>query len=155
MARRRGPDHRVDTQMFLVRVIAIASPVAALRRAIRLIEEEQFAAAFPLLTRAAKAGIPEAEYHVARSYLEGAGVPRSQAEGARWLERAASHGWLEALTLLAALCVRGLAGATSGGPSLGGGRADRLFSDEAPATPDFTSALKWARQAAERNSSEG
>ena len=80
--------------MFLVRVIAIASPVAALRRAIRLIEEEQFAAAFPLLTRAAKAGIPEAEYHVARSYLEGAGVPRSQAEGARWLERA------EALSIL-------------------------------------------------------
>src|SRR5437868_5215930 len=132
--------------MFLDRFIAIASPVAALRRAIRLIEVEQFAAAFPLLTRAAKAGIPEAEYHVARSYLEGVGVPRSQAEGARWLERAASHGWLEALTLLAALCVRGLAGAT-GAPSVGRSRADRLFSEEAPATPDFTSALKWARQA--------
>jgi len=96
--------------MFVDRLIGLGSPDAALRRAIQLTEQEKFAAAFPLLTRAAKAGIPDAEYRVARSYLEGAGVPVSQTEGARWLERAASHGCIEAQTLLAALCMRGLAG---------------------------------------------
>ena len=56
--------------MFVDRLIGLGSPDAALRRAIQLTEQEKFAAAFPLLTRAAKAGIPDAEYRVARSYLE-------------------------------------------------------------------------------------
>ena len=92
--------------MFVDRLIGLGSPAAALRRAIELIDQEKFTAAFPLLTRAAKAGIPEAEYRVARSYLEGAGVPLSQTEGARWLERAASHGWVEAQSLDGALRAR-------------------------------------------------
>jgi hypothetical protein len=46
--------------MFVDRLIGLGSPAAALRRAIELIEQEKFAAAFPLLTRAAKAGIREA-----------------------------------------------------------------------------------------------
>ena len=141
--------------MFVDRLIGLGSPAAALRRAIELIEQEKFAAAFPLLTRAAKAGIPEAEYRIARSYLEGAGVPLSQAEGARWLERAASHGWVEAQSLLAALCVRGLAGRRNGRPPGEVGGADRLFSVDAPADPDFETALKWARPAAEAGSPEG
>src|SRR5262245_12024912 len=137
--------------MVVDRLMALASPPAALRRATRLIEQEKFAAAFPLLTRAAKAGIPDAEYRIARAYLEGAGVPPSQTEGARWLERAATHGCVEAQSLLAALCLRGLAGTTSGADI----RADRLFSGDAPADPDFASALKWARQAAEAGSADG
>jgi len=89
--------------MIVDRLIALASPAAALDRAIRLIEQERFAAAFPLLTRAAISGIPDAEYRVARCYLEGTGVPPSRAEGARWLKRAAEHGCVEAQSLLAAL----------------------------------------------------
>src|SRR5258705_1944267 len=103
------------SNMFVDRLIALASPAAALRQAIRLIEQERGTEAFPLLTRAAKAGMPEAEYRIARAYIEGAGVPRSQTEGARWLQRAASHGFVEAQTLLAAPCVRGL-GPTGGSP---------------------------------------
>src|SRR5882762_7660775 len=133
--------------MFVDRLFGLASPAAALRRAITLIEQERGAEAFPLLTRAAKAGIPQAEYRIARAYLEGAGVPRSQNEGARWLERSAAHDFVEAQTLLAALCVRGL------GQS--GGAAGRLFTTDAPADPDFVSALKWARRAAEAGSAEG
>jgi TPR repeat protein len=141
--------------MFVDRLIGLGSPADALRRAIELIEQEKFAAAFPLLTRAAKAGIPDAEYRVARAYLEGAGVPASQTEGARWLERAASHGCVEALSLLAALCVRGLAGKTKGRSRGDDAGANRLFTVDAPADPDFESALKWARPAAEAGSPEG
>src|SRR5271169_6176462 len=130
------------------RLMGLASPTAALRRAIRLGEEGKFAEAFPLLTLAARAGIPDAEYRVARSYLDGSGVPRSQVEGARWLQRAASHGYTEAQAMLAALFVHGLAGATSGG-------ADQLFAADGPAVPDFKSAMKWARQAADAGSAKG
>jgi len=140
--------------MIVDRLIGLASPAAALSRAVRLIEQERFGEAFPLLTRAAKADIPDAEYRVARCYLEGAGVPPSRAEGARWLERAASHSHVEAQMLLAALCLRGLAGATSRRSSGDDARVGRLFAGDAPVEPDFESALKWARQAAETGSSE-
>jgi TPR repeat protein len=89
-------------------LIGLGSPAATLRRAVRLSEEGKVAEAFPLLARAAKAGNAEAEYRVARCYLEGSGVPASRVEGARWLERAAGRGHIEAQTLLAALCVNGL-----------------------------------------------
>jgi hypothetical protein len=51
------------------RLFGLASPAAALRRAIRLAARSRAAEAFPLLSRSAKAGIAEAEYRVARSYL--------------------------------------------------------------------------------------
>ena len=63
--------------LVLDRLIGLASPEAALRRAVRLSEQGKAAEAFPLLTRSAKAGIADAEYRVACCYLEGAGVPAS------------------------------------------------------------------------------
>ena len=134
------------------RLIGLASPAAALRRGVRLSEQGKVAEAFPLFARAARAGIAEAEYRVARGYLEGSGVPPSRAEGARWLERAAGHEFVEAQSLLAALCVHGLASVAS---SLQEGRTEGLFAAEEPADPDFGSALKWARQAAEAGSAKG
>ena len=89
-------------------LIGLTSPTAALRRAIRLNERGRVAESFGLLTHAAKAGIVDAEYRVAKSYLEGTGVPPSRAEGARWLRRAASHGCVDAQALLSALYVHGL-----------------------------------------------
>ena len=111
------------------RLIGLASPAAALRQALRLSEAGNAGEAFPLFTRSAKAGLAEAEYRVARSYLEGAGVPPSRAEGVRWLERAASHAHVEAQSLLSALCVHGLANVATGD----------LFAAEGPADPDFAS----------------
>ena len=72
--------------LVLDRLIGLASPEAALRRAMRLSDQGKVAEAFPLLTRSAKAGIAEAEYRVGCCYLEGAGVPASRIEGAHWLE---------------------------------------------------------------------
>src|SRR5258708_39878802 len=106
------------------RLFGFGSPAAALRRAVRLSEEGKAAEAFPLLARAAKGGNAEAEYRVARCYLEGSGVPASRAEGAHWLERAAGRGHIEAQTLLAALCVNGLADLRT---VAGEKQADRLF----------------------------
>jgi len=139
----------------LNRLIGLTSPAAALHQAIQLCEEGRFAEALPLLTHAAKAGMPEAEYRIARCYLEGTGVPRSQLEGGRWLERAASHGYIEAQSLLAALCVHGLAGDASDDPMRAGGpQAGQLFAVDTPADPDFKSGLKWARQAADAGSAK-
>src|ERR1700751_245345 len=106
--------------MFVIdRLIGLTSPAAALRRAIRLSEEGKAAEAFPLLTRSAKTGVAEAEYRVARCYLEGSGVPPSRAEGARWLKRAATRGHVAAQSLLGALCVHGLANGANGGRAEG------------------------------------
>src|ERR1700740_3350334 len=93
---------------FLIRLLAPVSPTAALRRAVRLAEQGDVKNAFPLLTRAARAGIAEAEYRVGRCYLEGAGVPPSRPEAARWLERAANQGYVDAQANLAMLAIHGL-----------------------------------------------
>jgi TPR repeat protein len=122
------------------RLLGLASPAAALRRGVKLAEQGKAAEAFPLLAAAAKAGIPEAEFRVARCYLDGAGVPVSRVEATRWLERAAGHDWAEAQWLLAALYVNGLAMA---------GAAEALLAESATAgDPDFAAALAWARRAA-------
>ena len=153
----------------------VSSPASKLRKAQKLIEQGRRPEAFPLLASAASAGLAEAEFLVARCYLEGAGVPGSAVEGARWLERSANQGYVEAQYLLAALYVHGVAGGTS--PVPGGIVAAR--SDEMPgeadastdpaaradlsptrpvaslfagrsvtATPDFARAAHWARKAA-------
>ena len=99
----------------LDRLLVPLSPAAALRRAVRLTEQGNVKQAFPLLTRAARAGIAEAEYRVGRCYLEGAGVPPSRAEGARWLERAANQGYVEAQAQLATLAIHGLTASADNG----------------------------------------
>src|SRR3569623_2111603 len=121
------------------------SPSAALRRALKLQEEDNPKGAFPLLSKAARAGIPEAEFRVGRCYLEGSGVPPSRSEGVRWVERAAAKGYVEAQALLATLCLHGMADA--GGVS--------LFGNQAAGEADFDAAAKWARLAAEGGSAEG
>src|ERR1700722_8223327 len=91
------------------RLMAGMSPSAALRRGVSLTEQGDVKQAFPLLTRAARAGIAEAEYRVGRCYLEGTGVPPSLVEGVRWLERAANQGYVDAQARLATLSIHGLA----------------------------------------------
>src|SRR5579872_550254 len=138
----------------LDRLIASTSPSAALRRAVRLTEQGNVKAAFPLLTRAARAGIAEAEYRVGRCYLEGSGVPPSLVEGVRWLERAANQGYVDAHARLATLSIHGLASSLDAatGPSA---PAANLFAANQAAEPDFDSGIKWARRAAEAGSADG
>ena len=93
----------------LDRLMASMSPPAALRRAVSLAEQGNVKQAFPLLARAARSGIAEAEYRMGRCYLEATGVPPSRVEGVRWLERAANQGYVEAQAQLATLAIHGLA----------------------------------------------
>lgn len=134
------------------RFLSLVSPEAAFRRASELGERGEIVKAFPLFVRAAKAGITEAEYRVARCYLQGTGVPPSRMEGARWLMRAADRGHVDAQSQLAALFVHGLAGPVSDADDE---KSGELFANEAPAKPDFASAARWARKAADADSASG
>ena len=137
----------------LDRLAELASPAIALRRGIRLSERGKTAEAFPLMAVAARAGIPHAEYCIARCYLEGAGVPASRSEGARWLRRAAAHGSVDAQALLAAVYVAGLARAEG---DVGKSLSERLFAADSPGgAPDFAAAHAWAIKAAEAGSPTG
>ena len=135
------------------RMIGFASPAASLQRAVRLSERGRQAEAFALLAYAARAGIVDAEYRVAQCYLEGSGVPPSRAEATRWLNRAATHGSVEAQVLLSVLCIQGLA--VDAISDSAGGKAASLFDGDRPAGPDFESAAKWARMAAVAGSPNG
>lgn len=136
---------------FLDRLAGLVSPAARLRRALLLSDNGRPGDAFPLMASAARAGVVEAEYRVARCYLEGSGVPPSRIQGARWLLQAANHGSADAQALLAALYVAGLmpAGAGSGSAS------NRLFEQETTGEPDFEAAFGFAEKAAEAGSAEG
>src|ERR1700677_1830866 len=127
-------------------VLSLFTAHAALRRGVRLTDKVERRAAFPLLARAARAGIAEAEFRVGRCYLEGGGVPPSRSDGVRWLEKAAAQGYVEAQALLATLCLNGL------GPEQ---TAPVLFGAPSTAGPDFETSLYWARRAAQGGSAEG
>ncbi|MER9581979.1 tetratricopeptide repeat protein [Mesorhizobium sp. M0276] len=136
----------------LDRLTVFANPTATLRRAIKLSDCGKPAKAFPLMAIAARAGIVDAEYRVARCYLEGSGVPPSRVEGTHWLRRAASHGNADAQALLAALCVSGLATAEGDGQR---SESERLFEQDLSGEPDFVTAFDLATKAAESGSATG
>src|SRR6185437_1100608 len=121
----------------------------ALRRGVRQAEKGNPKGAFQLLSRAARAGIPEAEFRIGRCYLEGAGVPPSRPDGVRWVERAAEQGYVEAQALLATLSLHGM------GPALAQAGIGGLFGGHTQMEPDYDAAAKWARKAAEGGSAEG
>ena len=124
----------------LDRAVASLSPSAALRRAIALTDRGQAARAFQLFSRAARAGIAEAEYRVGRCYLEGSVVPVSRADAARWFERAATEGHVEAQWLLAALYVHGVGTSANRQPIQGERAVACLFSGGEAPEPDFVAA---------------
>src|SRR5580700_6676130 len=96
-------------------ILSPFSAAASLRRAVRLTEQGDRRAAFPLLVRAALAEIAEAEFRIGRCYLEGTGVPPSRGNGVRWLEKAATQGYVEAQALLATLCLNAMGPEQTGG----------------------------------------
>jgi len=121
----------------------LGSPTAQLERAGQLTGQ----AAFKLLTKAAKRGLPAAWHRLGHAYLLGLGVPASLSTALRWLTRAAEADVVEAQTLLASLALRGACDAAQQG----------LF-DMAPAVagqqPNYRVALDWAERAAANGSAE-
>ena len=134
-----------------------SSPRSDLRDALALIGEGKRAAAFRKLGNAAQAGIAEAEYQVARSYLEGAGAPGSVLEAKRWLEKAAEQNYVPAQSMLAAFYVQGVPiDSPDAAPGLlAGTLSANLFgraSVQSP--PDFDQAAHWAERASQGGSHE-
>jgi TPR repeat protein len=132
----------------LERVQAVFSPTAALQRGTKLMAAGKTGPAFQLYARAGRTGLAEAEYRVGRCYLDGVGVPPSRAEGIRWLERAADHDHVEAQSQLAIIYLHGAAGAPD--PK----SAASLFDVGDIADPDYVTAMRRARKAAEAGSGE-
>jgi TPR repeat protein len=137
----------------LDRVQALFSPEAAVRWAEALIAAGKPRPAFQHYVRAARSGLTEAEYRIGRCYLEGVGVPLSRAEAVRWLERAGDHGHAEAQSLLALLYLHGMAYQRR--PEVGTMAANSFFSANETTGPDWMTAARWARMAAENSSAEG
>ncbi|MGH7057042.1 MAG: tetratricopeptide repeat protein, partial [Acetobacteraceae bacterium] len=137
---------------FTDRLAGALSPNAALARAERAASRGRAAEAFALFARAAQAGLTEAKYRVGRAYLEGAGVPPSPAEAARWLERAANDGNAFAQSLLAQLYLQGVAPPAPQSAN----RATNLFKPAGTAAAaDFEKALRWAKAAAAAGTPDG
>ena len=149
----------------------VTSPAAKIKRARTLLEEGKGAEGFRTLAPVAQAGNSEAQFLVARCYLEGTGVPPSAQEGARWMEMAANQGYLQAQSTLAALYLRGLPGlsataaaegATQATPgAIEGDASDAarhsttaLFVAAEGSRPDFERAMTWAAKAAEAGSAD-
>jgi TPR repeat protein/Flp pilus assembly protein TadD len=135
----------------LDRILALFSAPAALRRAAALIAAGRHQAGFRLYGRAARGGIAEAEYRVGICYLNGLGTPRSRLAALRWLEQSGRHQHAEAQSLLAVLCLHGLASR----PSHASTATAQLFAAETPSQADYAAAERWARMAAESGSPDG
>ena len=105
--------------------------------------------------------MPEAEFQVARCYLEGAGVPPSAIEGGA-LAGAGRRAGLCRGAVDAGGAVRAWrsgqrrAGRGQQASELAAGRpAAALFTQNEPAKPDFERAATWARKAADAGSADG
>jgi uncharacterized protein len=132
----------------LERVQAVFSPAAALRRGAALMAAGKPRPAFQLYARAGRSGLAEAEYRVGRCYLDGVGVPASRTEGIRWLERAAHRGHIEAQSRLAVFYLLGTAGEPDPKNASHASDVSNLGG------PDYATAMRRARVAAEAGSAE-
>ena len=110
------------------------------------------ARSFRSWAKAAKLGNPEAEYTIAKCYIDGAGVPSNHREGLYWLQRSADQGYIEAELLMASMALNGLRL-----PDIMGnesrrhdGREDRFF----PSEPDYEKAMHWAKLASAQGSAK-
>lgn len=119
---------------------------AATARGQALQQRQAHRPAFDLFARIARTGHAEAQYHLARCYLLGLGVPPSLAQALRWLAAAAEAGAMKAQTQLAELALQGV----------GGERSTDLFACGIPsgAAPLWDRAERWSSLAAAAGSAE-
>ncbi len=125
----------------------LGHPGARLAYGIILTEDGKHRRAFRQFARAARHGLPVAQFHLGRCYLLGRGVPSCLDAALRWLTRAAEGGDVEAQTLLASLALQGISfGAEAGLLEAASRYVGR--------PPDYLEALKWGKQAAAGGSAE-
>lgn len=138
---------------FKRRITSLLSSKGKLEQAIHLMETGETVRGFALLSRMAAQGDMEASFRVGRAYLDGAGVPPSLEEGARWILGAAEAGHVEATFVLATLYTVGLPeGFEIRAQTAGLDLSARPVSGERHA--DFHQGRHWAQVAADAGSAD-
>jgi uncharacterized protein len=125
----------------------MGSPAAQLTCAHQLFGQASYQAAFRLLIKAAKRGLPPVWCQVGRAYLLGQGVPSSLSTALRWLARAAEADEVDAQILLASLALQGTCYSAYMG-------LFEVVSTSVDQHPKYGVALHWAEQAAAQGSAE-
>jgi hypothetical protein len=125
----------------------LGRPAARLAYARVLVGDGEHRRAFHQFARAARHGLPAAQFHLGRCYLLGLGTPSSPDVALRWLTCAADGGDVEAQALLASLALQGISADTEGGLLVAASRY-------AGRPPDYQQVLKWGERAAEGGSAE-
>lgn len=138
---------------FKRRITSLLSSKGKLEQAIHLMETGETVRGFALLSRMAAQGDMEASFRVGRAYLDGAGVPPSLEEGARWILSAAEAGHVEATFVLATLYTVGLPeGFEIRAQKAGLDLSARPVSGKRH--PDFHQGRHWAQVAADAGSAD-
>ena len=125
----------------------LGRPAARLAYARVLAEDGEHRRAFQEFARAARRGLPAAQFRLGRCYLLGLGTPSSPDAALRWLTCAGEREDVEAQALLASLALQGI--------SVGAdGRLLEAASRFAGRPPDYQAAMQWGRRAAAGGSAE-
>ena len=125
----------------------LGHPAARLAYARMLAEDGEHQRAFPQFARAARRGLPAAQFRLGRCYLLGLGTPSSPDTALRWLTCSGDGGDVEAQALLASLALQGISVGAAGGLL----EAVPRFAGR---PPDYPAAMKWGRRAAAAGSAE-
>jgi TPR repeat protein len=125
----------------------LGRPTARVAYARVLAENGEHRRAFQQFARAARRGLPAAQFWLGRCYLLGLGTPSSPDTALRWLTCAAEADDVEAQALLASLALQGISVGADGGLLEAASRF-------AGRPPDYQAAMKWGRRAAAAGSAE-
>lgn len=135
----------VVSQTWIIRL----APRAAQFWVPKILPHNSDPAVFRVWVQLATSGLPEAQFQIARSYLQGTSVPQSYDEALKWFHRAATQGHSEAKVSVALLAIQGFV-APDGSASYRG-KGGAIFSCRGSCkdrTPRFDVSLVWARLAA-------
>src|ERR1700722_13422881 len=127
--------------------VARGHPAARLAHAIVLAGDGKQEHAFRQFARAARRGLPGAQFRLGRCYLLGLGIAPCPDAAIRWLSQAAESSDVEAQTLLTSLALQGISWHAEAG----------LFEaawHHADWPPDYQAAMKWGARAARAGSAE-
>jgi uncharacterized protein len=125
----------------------LGRPAAQLAYGHVLVEDGEHRRAFHQFARAARHGLPAAQFRLGRCYLLGLGTTSSPDAALRWLTCAAEGGDVDAQALLASLALQGI-GADAEGELL---EAPSRFAGR---PPNYQEVMKWGERAAEGGSAD-
>jgi len=108
------------------------------------------------LRKAAERGDVKAQFELGIDYCEGRSIPPDEAEGMKWLHKAAEQGYEPAIELLQGIAeINNLRKAAERGDADAQRELGMLYLDGLGVPQDYAEAVKWFRMAAEQGHAEG